>query len=107
MSKVGSSTSAQLDLPLPEITEENFSRAWTRFELVASAKDWDATKQAVIVPTLLKGRLVDMYVDLSDDIKADIKKMKESLLEKAGLVQDPLTSWKAIHIPLPMSRRKS
>ena len=35
-----------------------------------------------------------MYVDLSNDIKADMKKMKESLLEKAGLVQDPLTARK-------------
>ena len=33
---------AQLDLPLPEITVADFQRSWTRFELVASAKEWDA-----------------------------------------------------------------
>ena len=33
---------ATLDLALPEITVEDFGRAWTRFELVAKAKEWDA-----------------------------------------------------------------
>ena len=35
---------AQMDLPLPEITMENFLHAWTRFELVAIAKEWNAGK---------------------------------------------------------------
>ena len=35
---------AQLDLPLPEITVEDFKRACTCFELVADAKDWNENK---------------------------------------------------------------
>ena len=30
----------RLDIPLPEITVEEFQRSWMRFELVASAKGW-------------------------------------------------------------------
>ena len=30
-----------LDIPLPELTTDDFQRAWTRFELVAKAKEWD------------------------------------------------------------------
>ena len=37
-----------LDLPaLPEITVEDFMRAWTRFELVATAKEWNEAKTEV------------------------------------------------------------
>ena len=32
---------AQLDIPLPEITVDSFHRAWTQFQLVASAKEWN------------------------------------------------------------------
>ena len=49
----------QLDLPLPEITVEDFKRAWTHFELVADAKDWNENEQKVILPTLLCRKLVD------------------------------------------------
>ena len=35
---------AQLDLPLPEITVEDFKRAWTHFELVTDDKDWNEKK---------------------------------------------------------------
>ena len=62
----------ELDLPLPELTSsgrrEDFERAWTRFELVAAAKEWDEEKQVTIIPTLLRGNLVDAYVELEDEI---------------------------------------
>ena len=50
-----------LDIPLPELTVESFQRAWTRFELVAKAKEWDSAKQLTVLPTLLRGKLVDRY----------------------------------------------
>ena len=75
---------AQLDLPLPEITVEDFARGWTRFELVSTAKEWEPEKQAKIVPTLLCGKLV----------KKDLNLLKEALTSKAGLVRDPLTAGK-------------
>jgi len=69
---------SQLGLPLPEITFEDFHRSWTRFELVASAKEWDAAKQ----------KLMDIY----DDIRGDLKLLKKALMMHAGLVQDPLSA---------------
>lgn len=61
-----------LDLPLPEITTEEFSRAWTRFELVYAAKEWNTAKQLSILPTLLRGKLVDYFVELDTTTKADL-----------------------------------
>lgn len=41
---------ATFDVPIPEITVEEFPRVWTQFELV---KEWNTEKQASILPTLL------------------------------------------------------
>ena len=41
-----------LELPLPELVVEDFSkRGWTRFELVANAKGWDAARQLAVIRT--------------------------------------------------------
>ena len=85
---------AAFDVPLPEITVEEFLRAWTRFELVSTAKEWSSEKQASILPTLLRGKLVDHYVDLDAATKADLKLLKAALMKEAGLAQDPLTAGK-------------
>jgi len=53
---------SQLDLPLPEITIEDFHRLWTRFELVASAKEWDAAKQKPIATSDIVVRQVSGYL---------------------------------------------
>ena len=82
----------QLDIPLPEITVEDFERSWTRFDLVAAAKKWDDAKQLVIVPTLLQGKLVDYYVELGEGDRADMKLLKKTLSARAGLTTDPLSS---------------
>ena len=80
---------ATFDLPLPEITVEEFPRAWTQFELVSAAKKWNADKQALILLTLFRGKLVDYYVNLDATTKADL-----NLLKAAGLTQEPLTARK-------------
>ena len=85
---------AQFDLPLPEITTEEFSRAWTRFKLVSTAKEWNTEKQVMILPTLLRGKLVDYYVELDEAIKACMKLLKTALMTRAGLIKDPLTAGK-------------
>ena len=85
----------QLDLPLPELAVENFSRAWTQFELVAAAKQWDEEKQVAILPTLLRGKLIDYYVELDTDQKGNLRVLKAALMTKAGLSQDPLTAGRA------------
>ena len=85
----------QLDLPLPEISVENFSRAWTQFELVAAAKQWEDAKQVTILPTLLRGKLIDYYVELDTGQKGSVKSLRMALMTKAGLLQDPLTAGRA------------
>ena len=79
---------------LPEITPEEFTRGWTRFELVAAAKEWSTERQAAILPTLLRGKLVDHYIELDATTRADLKQLKAALMTKAGLTQDPLTAGK-------------
>ena len=65
-----------LDIPLPELNVENFKRAWVRFELVAKAKEWAAEKQLTVLPTLLRGKLVDHYMEFDTDTRADLRKLK-------------------------------
>ena len=91
-----------LDLPLPEITVDNFQRAWTRFELVATAKEWDDDKKKVILPTLLRGKLVDIYMTLSEETRGALLELKKTLMRQAGLLRDPLTASQSF-----MSRRQA
>ena len=85
---------AQMELPLPELIVEDFQRGWTRFEFVATAKEWNANKQLAVIPTLLRGRLIDYYVELDDETKGDLKLLKVALQERAGTKEDPLLASK-------------
>ena len=76
-----SSTMAQLELPLPELVAEDLKRGWTHFKFVATAKEWYVAKQLTVIPTLLRGKLIDYYVKLKDDIKSDVKLLKAALKE--------------------------
>ena len=64
------------------------------FNLVAAAKEWSTERQTAILPTLLRGKLVDHYVELDTTTRADLKQLKTALMTKAGLTQDPLTAGK-------------
>ena len=56
---------------------------WKRFELVATAKEWSPEKRAKILPTLLHGKLIDIYVDLNDDTKRDLAEVcKKDLMKR-------------------------
>ena len=83
-----------MDLPLPEITMENFLCAWTRFKLVAAAKEWNTGKRAIVLPTLLRGKLLDIYIELGEDTRADLAEVKKTLMSKVGLTKDPLVAGK-------------
>ena len=86
-----------LELPLPELNDtsrESFIRAWTRFQLVAVAKEWEEEQQLTILPTLLRGKLVDYYVELPDEAKASLQRLKDSLMKRAGFCSDPLVAGK-------------
>ena len=82
----------RFDLPLPEISIGDFNHAWRRFELVSTAKEWNEAKQKVILPTLLRGKLLDYYSECSDGTRGDLERHKSSLMEKAGLKQDSLAA---------------
>ena len=81
-----------LDLPLPEITTVEFHQAWTRFELVANAKEWNTDRRKVVLPTLLRGKLVEYYMEADEATRGDLAELKTFLMTKVGLVRDPLTS---------------
>ena len=49
-------------------------------------------KQLSIVPALLYGKPVEIFVDLEDEEKADIKTLKRVLSARVGLTSDPLAS---------------
>ena len=66
-----------MGIPLPEITCEDFQTTWTHFELVAAAKEWNAEKQALILPTLFRGKLVECYMELETETKK--KSIKDEL----------------------------
>ena len=83
-----------LELPLPELAVEDFKRGWTRFELVANAKGWDAARQLAVIPTLLRGKLIDYYVELSDAAKSDLGRLKAALLDRTGVKTDALLASK-------------
>ena len=70
---------AQDSIILPEISADNFEHAWKRFRLAAVAKQWQAEKQLLILPTLLRGNLVDYYMDLGEDEKRSLEDVKQAL----------------------------
>ena len=83
-----------LELLLPELVTEDFKRGWTRFEFVATAKGWDAARQLAVIPTLLRGKLINYYVKLPDDTKSDLGCLKAALQDRAGVKADALVASK-------------
>ena len=61
---------------------------WMHFELVAAAKQWDKAEQLTILPTLLKERLLDYYMEMDTDQKSSLHMLKAALMTKAGIAQD-------------------
>eukprot|EP00731_Ephydatia_muelleri_P032184 Em0023g691a len=82
-------------LPLPEITTDDFERSWTRFHLVAAASKWDDEKKLLMLPALLRGKLVEIFISLSAEEKETLTKLKQALSDRAGITRDSLTSAKA------------
>ena len=83
-------TQAIHGLTLPEICAdiiENYERAWTRFEQIAVANKWENGRDAAILPTLLRGKLIDLYSTLTTAEKADTDTRKIALADRAGLTK--------------------
>ena len=82
------------DLVIPDIACEDFESSWIRFELVAAAKEWSQEKQALILPTLLRGKLVECYIELEADTKKAVKCVKEELVKRLRLCREQLEAGK-------------
>ena len=54
----------------------------------------NANKWLAVIPTLLRGRLIDYYVELDDETKGDLRLLKVALQERAGTKEDPLLASK-------------
>ena len=58
---------------------EDFKRGWRHFEFIAAAKEWNAQKQLVGIPTLLKGKVIENYIELPEATKTDLGHLKMTL----------------------------
>ena len=73
---------------LPEPLQYDDARSWfRRFELCAAANEWDAAKQLLRLPTLLRGRSWAVYESLSNADKETYAKLKKAILDRL----DPYT----------------
>ena len=72
--------------------------SWICFELVTAAKEWSPEKQALILPTLLKGKLVECYVELEANTKKMVKIVKEELMKRLKLCHQLLEAGKLFMI---------
>ena len=59
------------------------AREWfQRFEISATANQWNAATQALKLPTLLEGEALAIWLELSTEQKADYAVAKEHLITK-------------------------
>ena len=97
---------AQWDITLPEIVAEDFERSWARFELVAKAKDWNDAKQLMIIPTLVRGKLLDYYLDLCEEEKSSMEALKRALVGKSWSFCRPARSCWEVYDKQPRNHRE-
>jgi len=73
--------SSSICLPEP-LHHEDASSWFRRFELCAAANEWDAAKQLLRLPTMLRGRSWAIYESLGDDDKETYAKLKKAILDR-------------------------
>ena len=80
----------QFHLPLPEIAVDNFERGWEKF---SPGYRYEGTGRAEmhipVLPALLRRNLVDYFLEISEEGKASLEKLKTAVAERAGLSTDP------------------
>ena len=79
-----------LELLLPELLTKDFRQGWTQLEFTANEKKWNAKKQFAVIPTLLRGKLIDNYIELLDVTKANLGYLKAVLQDRAGMYENLL-----------------
>ena len=55
---------------------------------MATTKEWNGAKQLAVIPTLLREKLIEYYVELEDEVKSDTKLLKAALEERASKKED-------------------
>ena len=66
-------------------------RSFTRLGLVFQSERLECQQKEGCSPTLLRGKLVEYYVEAHDATRGDLADLKTFLMMKVGLVRDPLT----------------
>ena len=61
---------------------------------MANAKGWDTARQLAVIPTLLRGKLIDYYVEFSDAARSNLGRLKAALLDRTGVKTDALLASK-------------
>ena len=80
-----------LDLTFPKIASGEFHQAWTHFELVASAKEWNNERKKLVFSTLLGGKLVQYYMEADEITHGNLANLKTFLVNRVGLARNPFT----------------
>ena len=60
------------------------------YNIYAKAKDWNENKGKVALLTLLRGKLVNIYMTLDKETHKDLQCLKKALMAQAGPLRDPL-----------------
>ena len=70
-------------ISVPKSFCDGDAREWfQRFEICCSANQWNGKAKARKFPTLLEGEVLAIWLELSEEQKADYKVAKEQLIKK-------------------------
>ncbi|XP_068211718.1 uncharacterized protein [Palaemon carinicauda] len=67
--------------PLPFCDTDDITAYLVRFEKVAVSLNWERNSWSVQLASLLRGKALDIYTSLSDDVTSDYASLKEALLK--------------------------
>ncbi|XP_068238306.1 uncharacterized protein [Palaemon carinicauda] len=67
--------------PLPFCDTDDITAYLVRFEKVAVSLNWERKSWSVQLASLLRGKALDIYTSLSDDVTSDYASLKEALLK--------------------------
>ena len=70
-------------ISIPKSFCDGYAREWFQgFEICCAANQWNDEAKARKLPTLLEGEALAIWLELSEEQKADYKVAKEQLIEK-------------------------
>ena len=76
------------ELPVLEDDKDSINDYLQRFERFARARNWDKTRDAIILSTLLTGKALSVYARLPDNDAAAYDKIKTALLKNYNLNEE-------------------